>query len=245
MDEKGGRGGVNPSEECRVDRGGSSGFSAILREKKKSKKSTFFALKATLDTLAVPTNLSSTKYPVLAYFDPPTPPVHHTACGHPPSHRSGPATRTTPPPLHPSHLLFYILSFLLCFYLLFCYSRFAQSPVNVSRPPLLENSLQSVPPAGAVFTRKSPKIGSFWTPHPGVKNRAFSRIFGKKRFLRRFKRRENPFFSNFPEKSEIFGGNGGGQFWPKIAFFSDPVMGRAPTKPVQEGFRHNSAATVT
>ena len=119
----------------------------------------------------------------------------------------------------------------------FLLSRYAQSPVNVRRPSLLENSLQSVPPAGAVFTRKSPKIGSFWTPHPGVKNRAFSRIFGKNRFLRRFKRRENPFFSNFPEKSEIFGGNGGGQFWPKIAFFSDPVMGRAPTKPVQEGFR--------
>src|ERR1700692_2727864 len=180
MDEKGGRGGVNPSEECRVDRGGSSGFSAILREKKKSKKSTFFALKATLDTLAVPTNLSSTKYPVLAYFDPPTPPVHHTACGHPPSHRSGPATRTTPPPLHPSHLLFYILSFLLCFYLLFCYSRFAQSPVNVRRPPLLENSLQSVPPAGAVFTRKIPKIGSFWDPPSGGQKSGFFPNFWKK-----------------------------------------------------------------
>src|ERR1700692_1577565 len=136
MDEKGGRGGVNPSEECRVDRGGSSGFSAILREKKKSKKSTFFALKATLDTLAVPTNLSSTKYPVLAYFDPPPPPVHHTACGHPPSHRSGPATLTPHPPLHPSHS-YLLLSFLslriLC---VFFSPAYAQSPVNVRRPSL-------------------------------------------------------------------------------------------------------------
>src|ERR1700692_2938412 len=121
MDEKGGRGGVNPSEECRVDRGGSSGFSAILREKKKSKKSTFFALKATLDALAVPTNLSSTKYPVLAYFDPHPPPVHPTPCGHPPSPRSGPATRTTPPPLHPSHL--YNLLFYLCFIVFFLFIR--------------------------------------------------------------------------------------------------------------------------
>src|ERR1700692_1936674 len=104
MDEKGGRGGVNPSEECRVDRGGSSGFSAILREKKKSKKSTFFALKATLDALAVPTNLSSTKYPVLAYFYPPPPPRRpHTprttlrAATHP-RHRSGPGQPDTPRP---------------------------------------------------------------------------------------------------------------------------------------------------
>src|SRR5271168_1632213 len=186
--------------------------------------------------------LNTRFWPILT---PPTPPVHHTACGHPPSHRSGPATRTTPPPLHPSHLFIYYFTSINLLYLVLPFPLTLSRTVNVRRPPLLENSLQSVPPAGAVFTRKSPKIGSFWTPHPGVKNRAFSRIFGKNRFLRRFKRRESPFFSNFPEKSEIFGGNGGGQFWPKIAFFSDPVMGRAPTKPVQEGFRQNSAATVT
>src|SRR5271168_1424348 len=60
--------------------------------------------------------LNTRFWPILT---PPTPPVHHTACGHPPSHRSGPATRTTPPPLHPSHsslsnLLFIIFLFFNC-----------------------------------------------------------------------------------------------------------------------------------
>src|SRR5271168_935334 len=101
-------------------------------------------------------------------------------------------------------------------------SRYAQSPVNVRRPPLPKNALQSVPPAGSIFAGKPQKVVFLRSPHPGSKFGFFPN-FRKKWVSTAFQTTQEPLFLGFFQKLLIFGEIWGGSILAKIAVFSDPV----------------------